>query len=204
MNERAIVLRYHEIALKGDNRSWFENRLATNARKLIQRSSPSEQPVHVRKLHGRMVLQTDWNSQTREALQRAFGLANFSPMRKVKTEIPAIFQGLLEEYQNYLEKNPAPKTFRIQTRRSEKALPETSVELDRYFGSEFSKHYPELRVDLENADITLGVEVRFKESFLWTEKIAGPGGLPVGSNGRVLTLMSGGLDSPVAAIQVMR
>jgi thiamine biosynthesis protein ThiI len=205
MNEREILLRYHEIALKGDNRSWFEDRLAINARKLFKRGLSKDFPFNVKKVHGRIIIQSDWNEETQEILKnRLFGLSSFSPMTRVETQLEAIKQKALEEFQSYVQKFGLPSTFRIKSRRSDKALPETSPQIDRILGAWMQEHYPSLKVDLENAQFTLGVEVRFQESYIWTEIMTGQGGLPVGTNGSVLTLLSGGIDSPVAAIQILR
>lgn len=204
MSQRAILLRYHEVALKGDNRGWFEDRLAINARKMVQRALGKEAPLKVRKHHGRIEVEAEWSAQTQEALNRTFGLSSFSPMLKVKTEREVILQVALEEFERYVSLHGMPKTFRVRTRRTDKVFPETSMELDRIFGSAIKDRYPSLVVDLKNAEMTFGIELRFRESFIWTEKIPAQGGLPVGSNARVLTLISGGLDSPVAAIQTLR
>lgn len=201
---RSIVLRYHEVALKGGNRGWFEERLAINTRKLIQRALGPDSPVHVQRLHGRIVVNAEWNEKTQEALKRVFGLSNFSPMKKVKTDKESILACALEEVGDYISRRGIPRGFRVETRRTEKALPETSMELNRYFGTEIQNRYPELKVDLDNPEFTLGLEVRNQQSFLWTEKMPAASGLPVGTNAPVLCLISGGLDSPVAAIQVLR
>jgi thiamine biosynthesis protein ThiI len=204
MSERSILLRYHEVALKGDNRGWFEDRLAINARKMVQQALGKGTPLEVRKHHGRIEIEAEWNALTQEALSRTFGLSSYSPMLKVKTDREIIQQIAIEEFERYISQHGFPKTFRVRTRRTDKVFPETSMELDRIFGSAIKEKFPTLEVDLKNAEMTLGIELRKNESFIWTEKIAAQGGLPVGSNARVLTLISGGLDSPVAAIQVLR
>ncbi len=204
MTDRSIVLRYHEIALKGDNRGWFEDRLMTNVKKLIERTGNPSNKVIVRQHFGRIEVEADWNDATQEALTRVFGLSSFSPMRKVTTEKSALLEAALEEFEIYKSRNGLPQSFRVLSRRSDKALAETSTEINQWIGSAIKEKYPSLVVDLKNPHFTLGVEVRFKQSFIWTERIRAQGGLPVGSNARVLSLMSGGLDSPVAAIQVLR
>lgn len=125
-------------------------------------------------------------------------------MRKVPTRYDALISASLEEVQNWIRKNGKPYSFRVRTRRSDKALPEKSTDIDRIIGSAIHDAHPEINVELESPQLTLGVEIRFDQSYLWIEKVRGEGGLPVGTNGRVLALMSGGLDSPVAAIQILR
>lgn len=205
MSLNEILLRYHEIALKGDNRSWFEKRLAINARKLLQKSFGKDFSVEVGRVHGRILLKMEWSDEAQSILQnRLFGLSSFSPMVRVKTDLEFLQRRALEEFQRYVEQHGLPLSFRVKTRRSDKALPQTSTELDCLVGGYIQDHFPSLKVNLKNPDFTLGIEIRFWESYLWTEQIKGPGGLPAGTNGSVLSLMSGGIDSPVAAIQMIR
>jgi len=201
--DRAILLRYHEVALKGDNRKWFEDRLAMNSKKALKAALGSTSPIQVTRPYGRILLETEWNPASQDALKRVFGISSFSPMRKVPTRLDLLTAAALEEFAK-LAQVGLPKTFRVKTRRSDKVLPETSVEIDRIVGSAIKDTYPQLVVDLKNADFTLELEVRLNESFISSEKISGEGGLPVGSNGRLLTLISGGLDSPVAALSVLK
>lgn len=201
---RAVILRYHEIALKGGNRRYFEEKLASSARKIVKRALPEDAKLDVRCEHSRIVLDVEWNETVKEALQRVFGMANFSPMRSVPTNLEDLQAAALEEFNATFANKPLPKTFRVFTRRTEKALPQTSMEIDRAVGSVIANAHPSLQVNLDHPEFTLGVELRFKQSFIWTQKIPGPGGLPVGSNGHLLALLSGGLDSPVAAIQSLK
>jgi len=184
---QAILLRYHEVALKGGNRSWFEKTLAQNACQLIKNHEVNEPSIQVKFERGRILLFTPWSHQTKNALEHCFGITSFSTIRNRHTA-----------------QSGMPETFRVLTRRSDKVLPETSVELDRYFGATMITSHPNLKVDLENPQFTLGIEIRAQQSYIWTDKFRAPGGLPVGTNGPLLTLLSGGLDSPVAAIQVMK
>ena len=205
MTDQSIVLRYHEIALKGDNRTFFEKCLAENVRKIVQRAlGENAPPVTVTRYRGRMIVKAPWNPITEGALRRVFGLANFSPMKKVKTTREALLEAVLEEFEKQRLEKGLPRSFRIKTRRSEKALPESSTDLDRLLGSIIKDRYPEVQVDLTHPEFIIGVELRFEESFLWTERIHGLQGLPVGSNARILSLISGGIDSPVAAIQTLK
>jgi len=204
MNPRTILLRYHEIAIKGQNRSWFEELLASNARNLIQKAFGPDTSVKIQRVHGRVLLETRWDELTRETLNQVFGISSFSPTRKVQTDKPAILAAALEEFDSYVKTHGLPRSFRVETRRSDKVFPETSMELDRWIGSQIHDRYPTLLVQLKNPEFTLGVEIRSHESFLWTEKYAAQGGLPVGSHGKVLSLISGGLDSPVASLQTLK
>ena len=202
VGDRAVLLRYDEIALKGDNRFWFEKKLASNARKVIRQNADLE--VEATLTHGRIILDVDWNEKISDCLSKVFGIANYSPMKIVTTDIQVLTDMALQEFKIYLESHPMPKTFRVRTRRSEKALPMTSNEIDMIVGSNIKEKFPELIVNLSDAEMTVGIELRHKRSYIWTQKVQGPGGLPVGSNGHLLCLMSGGLDSPIAAIQVLK
>jgi len=197
-----IMLRYHEIALKGDNRRWFEDRLAINVRKMVSRAL--KEKIEVTRSHSRIFLHTAWNPKVEKALGYLFGITGMSPIRTVPTDKQALAQGALEEFQRYIEENGMPSSFRVLCRRSDKALPETSVQLDHFIGGFIKDHFPDLKVQLEKPALTLGIEVHFENSHIWTHRIRGPGGLPVGTNGPLLSLISGGIDSPVASIQALR
>ncbi|OFZ22245.1 MAG: tRNA 4-thiouridine(8) synthase ThiI [Bdellovibrionales bacterium GWB1_55_8] len=211
MNKRAIVLRYHEVALKGANRGWFEERLAINARKLVARAAKiqgegpdSPGKVEVTRQHGRILLHIECDASVRQSMKRLFGISSASPIRFVPTDKEALLAAAFEEVRDYMALHGTPKSFRVLTKRSDKALPETSIELDHFIGGNLKEAFPEIAVDLENPEMILGLEIRRGESFIWTEKIPGPGGLPVGTNARILALLSGGIDSPVAAIQILK
>lgn len=199
-----ILLRYNEIALKGGNRRYFENALAYNARELVRRELRPETPFEVERMQGRLVLHAPWNEPVREALSRVFGLSSFSPAIEVESTIDAIARRSIGELGRIFESGTRPRSFRVRTKRSEKALDESSVEINRLLGGRIKEHYPWLEVELVRPELTVGVELRSRCSYLWIEKVRGPGGLPVGTNGHFLTLLSGGLDSPVAAIQVLK
>ncbi|MEK6578514.1 MAG: tRNA uracil 4-sulfurtransferase ThiI [Bdellovibrionota bacterium] len=203
-HERAILLRYNEIALKGDNRGWFEEKLALNARKMLKRHLGNESLLSVSRKYGRVIINTDWNLDTQAALSHLFGVSSFSPMRAVPTNHESLKQGVVEEVERYIKTWGSPASFRVMTRRTEKALPETSMQIDSAIGGAIQKAFPSLKVNLNSPAWTVGIEVRNEKSYIWTEKVEGAAGLPVGTNGSVLALMSGGLDSPVAAIKALK
>jgi thiamine biosynthesis protein ThiI len=204
VNDRAILLRYHEVALKGGNRAWFEKQLADNARKIIRRSATDPLAVKVRRENSRLVVKAPWTASTRQALGQVFGVTGFSRMRIVPTDCEALVKACVEEFAEQIRLSGLPPTFRVRTRRSEKALPESSHELDRLIGAAILERFPGLKVQLKDPAAAVSVEIRRNHSYVWTEKARGAGGLPVGTNGRLLALMSGGLDSPVAAVRALR
>ena len=202
---RAILLRYHEIALKGGNRRRFEERLAINARRLVTRAlGDSGEKVVAERGTGRILLRAEWNDASREALTHVFGIEGFGPVRIIPTSRQNVIDAALAEFEICLEKYGRPASFRVETRRSDKVIAETSLEFDRVLGDAILTRHPGIAVNLKKPALTVGVEIRRNHSYIWVEKIPGPGGLPVGSNSPLLTLISGGLDSPVAAIRVLK
>lgn len=203
-----ILLRYNEIALKGGNRGYFETALASNIRALVKRELDSREAIEVVRLPGRLLLRAPWSPPVREALSRVFGLSSYSPVIEVETGLGPITERILLELALLLDKRAAsglpPKTFRVATRRTEKALPESSVEINTLLGGRIRERFPALEVELTDPDLVVGLEIRKERSFLWIEKDTGRGGLPVGTNGHFLSLLSGGIDSPVAAIQALK
>lgn len=205
-SSQLILVRLHEVVLKGANRGWFEKLVLQNSLALLKRAHPHLQGPKIlgQRSHGRILIHAPWDGQTRLALSRSFGISSFSPIRTSPTSKEAVNEALRQEYAAFVKAFGRPKTFRVRSRRSDKVFPETSVELDRAFGGTVLEVDPELRVDLKKADLTLGIELRTGESYLYSQRFAGPGGLPIGSNGPVLCMLSGGLDSPVAALQILK
>lgn len=204
-NSTEILLRYHEIAIKGDNRGWFEGKLATNSKRLLKAVLGKDTSSESAKVHGRILVKTEWNQETAHAFQtQLFGLSSFSPIVRVATDIEKIRDQAIEVFRQLVESEGLPSEFRVKTRRSDKALPETSKEIDLYVGSAIHDLFPSVKVNLSQNNCIVGIEIRRGESFVWCKKVMGPGGLPVGTNAPVLSLMSGGIDSPVAAIQILK
>lgn len=199
-----ILIRYNEIALKGGNRSRFEERLAVNVRKMVRRALGGTEEVEVSRRHGRVFLHTPCTDAVQEALGRTFGLSNYSPVRSVATGLDALGAAVLEEMALHVRESGLPRSFRVLVKRSDKVLDMSSMDVARILGSRVREAYPGLAVDLDHAELTIGVELRSVASYVWVRKFEGRGGLPVGTSGRVLVLISGGLDSPVAAIQALK
>ena len=203
--ENGVILRYNEIALKKGNRGWFEKVFVDNTRMLLDRATqPEEEGIKIHRRHGRVIVSSGKEFKLSKHLERSFGLANYSPARIVNTDLDVIAEAAIAEFKLYVEKNGMPASFRVETKRSEKAIPLKSTEIDMQVGGKIKALYDDLKVNLSRPEMTVGIEVRFEQSFVWSEKIKGPGGLPVGSNSKVMTLISGGLDSPIAAINVMK
>jgi thiamine biosynthesis protein ThiI len=211
----AVVCRYHEIATKGNNRSMFERCLVENIRHIL-RELPV--PVKVERVRGRVWISPQ-ESETFEQstidtivslLPDALGLESFSPAVKLPVDIDLIRETAAKlaspEILSFKETNGVVPRFRIRARRSNKRFAMTSrdIEIDLVSVIAASVGSGAFAINLDDADITLGCEIRDEFALLYFDVMQGPGGLPVGSNPRVLTLLSGGIDSPVAAYLTMK
>ncbi len=192
-----VVVHYGEVSLKGRNRPLFVRRLAHNVRQAL--ADCAEIAVHI--LSGRLLLALPsalpW-ALVAERLASVFGIANFSPCFTAPHDLEAIRQVV---DQALAGRHFA--SFRIMARRAFKELPFSSQELNRELGAHVLKTH-ETRVDLEHPELTVHVELIPRYALVYLEKIPGSGGLPVGVSGRLLSLLSGGLDSPVAAYRMLK
>jgi thiamine biosynthesis protein ThiI len=193
----SIVVHYQEIALKGKNRPWFIGRLVRNIRQAV-----SDLDVdHVRPLNGRVEVvlgSTVPYEQVRGRLERIFGIANFSRAGHTAPDIEAIASAIIAD----LGERETP-SFRVSAKRSDKRFPMTSPQIEREVGGRI-KSARGWHVDLSNPALTVHVEILNDEAFYFFGKDRGPGGLPSGISGRVACLLSGGIDSPVAAWRLMK
>jgi thiamine biosynthesis protein ThiI len=201
---QTIVLRYHEIALKGRNRPFFVDRLAAHVR-----AATAGLPVgSVTRASARLLLPLEdaaaW-PEVRARLARVFGLANFARAHEVPFGDADAEAAVARVAASVVAALPAapPASFRIATKRSDKTFALASPEVNRRIGAAVVAATG-ARVDLERAALTVAVDVLPGRAFFALEKVAGAGGLPVGTSGRVLALLSGGIDSPVAAWRMMR
>ncbi len=198
-----IVIRYSELALKGKNRNWFENLLMKNIRAhLIQIGE-----VKITKVYGRMIVENEAPlDNTIKVLKHIPGIANFSVAYPSTHEMEDLGRMSVQLYQDYKKDcGKPPKTFKIETRRSAKETVLNSQQISAELGGVILNHDPELNVKLVNPDVVLGIEIWAKNrSILYINKIQGQGGLPVGSSGNVISFISGGIDSPVAAWFMMK
>jgi len=190
-----IIARYHEIALKGRNRPFFVDKLARNLRR-----ATSDLGGKVQVLAGRVGIEvpddTPWET-ARERISSVFGIANFSRTHSVSPDLPALEQAVVAS----LREHPFT-SFRVTTRRSYKGFPMNSGAIDRALGAAVQKATG-VRVSLEEPDVTVFVEV-LRDRILYSfERCPGAGGFPVGSSGRVMALLSGGIDSPGAAWRLL-
>ncbi|WP_126425623.1 tRNA uracil 4-sulfurtransferase ThiI [Brevibacillus marinus] len=194
-----IMIRYGELALKGRNRDIFEKILLQRVKEAL----PPDTSATVYRSYGRMYV--DLNGEQAEEvirrLQRVFGIISVSPIKRVESSKEAIKQGALELIRSIV---PAPATFRVVTRRADKRYPQSSMDVSRMVGTHILRNVPGIKVDLHQPDAVVQIEIRSEGTFLTSETVPGCGGLPVGASGKVLLLLSGGIDSPVAGWMMMK
>jgi len=198
MTAPCAVVHYHEISLKRGNRPLFLRQLQANIRRAIEDLGPSR----LAQLPGRITIDLTGNpdpAAVRDRLTRVAGIANVALAERTRTGLDA-----LEAAVERAIAGRAFRTFRISARRAFKTFPLTSVELNRSLGAHVLALRPECRVDLYHAELDIRVEVLPSEGFVYCDRRAGAGGLPVGSGGTVAALLSGGIDSPVAAWRMIK
>jgi tRNA uracil 4-sulfurtransferase len=194
---RSIVVHYKELALKGRNRPWFVQLLVRNLRTALKGLEVSS----VRSVMGRIEIDLGPAasfSEARDRVRRVFGIANFSHAGSG----PHDFRGLADAILADLGDRQAA-SFRVSARRADKRIAYTSPQLEREVGG-LIKQARGWRVDLENPELTIHLEFLPEYAFYFFGKEPGAGGLPTGSGGRLACLLSGGIDSPVAAYRMMR
>jgi thiamine biosynthesis protein ThiI len=193
----SVVVHYQEIALKGRNRPWFVARLVRN----IREATADLGVKQVRAIVGRIEIVLDdraeW-SVMRERLAKVPGIGNFAKAGSAPLDVDAIAAEILRDL------DPIdPRSFRVSARRADKRFPLTSPEIEREVGGRI-KEARGWHVDLSDPDLVIHVEALTNDAFYYFGKNRGAGGLPVGSSGKVVGLLSGGIDSPVAAWRMIR
>ena len=194
----SILLHYSEIALKGKNRSWFINRLVRNLHMALAGLHVKE----IRTLVGRIEIvlaQDEAEAEAKDRLSRIFGVANYA----VAVRVPLDFDGMADAIVARLPPRESVNSFRVFVRRADQQFATPSPELARDLGSKVW-HARGWKVDLDHADLVISVEILPGAAFCYILRDAGPGGLPTGTGGRLVALLSGGIDSPVAAWRMMR
>lgn len=193
----SVLVRYQELALKGKNRPWFQRQLIRH----LRRSLAGLGVAAIRVPMGRIeVVLTDAASaaEVRERLRYVFGIANFSIATRVAPDLESMAAGILRDLPA-----EAPGGFRVRVRRADKRFPIPSPDAERQLGARISAARG-WNVNLDAPGLAIGVEIVPGEAFYHFGKEPGAGGLPTGTGGRVVALLSGGIDSPVAAWRLMR
>ncbi|MBM3777609.1 MAG: tRNA 4-thiouridine(8) synthase ThiI [Acidimicrobiia bacterium] len=197
MSSPSFLVHYQEIALKGKNRPWFLARLVRNLRQAVRDLGGTV----VRSLMGRIEVVPGPGvdpDRVAERLKTTFGIANYSLAGRERLDLDAIAAAVLRD----LGAREAG-SFRVSAKRADKRFPLTSPQIEREVGGRIGQARG-WRVDLERPELVVHVEVLTDEAFYYFGKERGPGGLPAGTAGRVVCLLSGGIDSPVAAFRAMK
>ena len=194
---QSVIAHYQEIALKGRNRPWFLRRLIRNLHTLLSDLDVREIRTPMGRIEILLGPDADW-SLVRDRLAHTSGLANFSLARRTGWDLEGLAAAIVE----HLPSEPVAN-FRVAVRRADKTFPILSPEVERVIGRRIqdARGWP---VDLSNPSFVIGVEIVPGAAFYYYDKIRGIGGLPVGTSGRVAVLLSGGIDSPVAAWRMIR
>ena len=195
-----ILLKLGEIVLKGLNRKSFEQKLLANVRRRLApigdfRVYCMQSTVYVEGAEG-----ADMDAAF-EALQKVFGIINLSRAAGCEKNKEAIARLAIEYLKEDMEN---ARSFKVESKRSDKAFPMTSIELSQYVGGELADAYPDTLVDVHDPELTVHIEVRDLAAYVHASPVPGAGGMPVGSNGVAVTLLSGGIDSPVSTYMIAK
>ena len=201
MEFKAFLIKYAEIGIKGKNRYLFEDAL-------IQQMKYALKPVgdfHIRKESGRIFAEAleecDFDEAV-EALSRVFGISGNCP---IIIEEDNDFSHIAKVVGEYVDERYSSKdfSFKVNVRRADKKYPIKSMEVAALLGEHLLDQFEELHVDVHHPEVTITVEIRNKV-YIYSEEIPGPGGMPIGTNGKAMLLLSGGIDSPVAGYMISK
>ncbi len=198
----AFLIKYAEIGVKGKNRYLFEEALVHQIKSALRKC---EGEFEIRRTQGRIYVEAagefDYD-ETVESLCRVFGISSICPVVYVEDEgfekLCDTVVGFLRDV--YPERN---KSFKVNARRARKNYPKSSMEINADLGEAILNAFPGMRVDVRNPEIMLNVEIREK-IYIYSLEIPGPGGMPVGTGGKAMLLLSGGIDSPVAGYMIAK
>ena len=200
---KAFLIKYAEIGVKGRNRYIFEDALVQQMKYALKRC---EGEFSVRKEQGRIYVDVesefyDYDGVV-ENLSRVFGISHICPMIQLEDEG---FEKLGQDIMSYFDEVYPDKhiTFKVNARRARKNYPKTSMEINEDLGEVLLNAFEDLRVDVHKPDVMLSVEIR-EHIYVYSIVIPGPGGMPVGTAGKAMLLLSGGIDSPVAGYMIAK
>lgn len=194
--EHIFIVRCGEVALKGMNKPYFERMLVERIKKLLRKFDG----VSVKRQEGLIFVRADKkldkNAIIKE-ISKVFGVASISPAVECESTMEAIGAAAVEYMLEAIEERGI-KTFKVEAKRADKNFPVKSPDIGRRIGADVLKGCKVLKVDVHHPECLLFVDVRHDKSYIYQDKIQGFGGLPLGTNGKGMTLLSGGIDSPVA------
>ncbi len=191
--EKLIMLKYGELSTKKDNIGLFLKKLKDN----ITRILTEEEKVYFDK--GRMFIESPNIDNTIKKVSKVFGIHELVMAYKIDTD----YDNLKETVKSLVSELNF-KTFKVVTKRSDKTYPKTSMEISKEIGGVVLKNVPNIKVDVNNPEITINIEIRSNATYIYMESIKGLGGYPVGTMGKGLLMLSGGIDSPVSGYLAMK
>ncbi|MDN8588257.1 tRNA uracil 4-sulfurtransferase ThiI [Paenibacillus sp. 11B] len=197
-----LLLRFGEFMLKGKNRARFEKTIITQVRSLLKPYPGAS----LRKEFGRLYVDLGGESHTEliAVLKRVFGVMSISPVKVTPSELDLIVETAVAFMDERVSEFKEGTTFKVNVRRVWKEFPSSSHEMNHLVGSPILRKFQQLSVDVRQPDIELRVEIRDQGTYIFNEVIPAVGGFPLGTNGKAMLLLSGGIDSPVAAWSSMR
>ena len=202
MNYKSFLIKYAEIGVKGKNRYLFEDALVKQINNRLKRHDGA---FVITKEQGRIYAEANEEydfDEIVDSLQHVFGIVGICPMVQIEDKD---YENLKEEVAKYIDEAYEDKnfTFKVIARRADKNYPVNSDQINRDLGEVILTRFPETKVDVHNPDVTLHVEIRQRIN-IFSETIPGPGGMPIGTAGKAMLLLSGGIDSPVAGWMVAK
>lgn len=190
-----LLLKFGEIVLKGLNRASFEDRLAANVRRRLKELGQFDVYTIQSTMYVRPLDESADMDRALEAMQKVYGIAALARAAECEKSLEAVCKTAVDYCGEALSE---AKTFRVEARRSDKSFPLTSPKLAAEVGGAVLEAFPHLKVDLEHPDVTVRAEIRDRAAYVHAGNLPGAGGMPVGTGGKAVLLLSGGIDSPVA------
>ena len=195
-NSEMLLLKLGEVVLKGQNRRSFEDRLVTNVRRRLKKCGSfqvyvRQSTIYAEPVNGSCDMESAW-----QAARQVFGVVSVARAVPCEKTVPAI----VETARTYLEEAFAQaKSFKVESKRADKNYPMNSIQVSQAVGGDLAELFPHVAVDVHNPELTVYVEIREKHAYVHAPAVPGAGGLPVGMGGHAVSLLSGGLDSPVSS-----
>ena len=200
-NNEMLLLKLGEVVLKGQNRRSFEDRLVTNVRRRLKKCGSfqvyvRQSTIYAEPVNGGCDMEAAWR-----AARQVFGVVSVARAVPCEKTVPAI----VDTASRYLaEAFAQAKSFKVESKRADKHYPMNSIQVSQAVGGELAEAFPNVTVDVHNPDLTVHVEIREKHAYVHAPAVPGAGGLPVGMGGHAISLLSGGLDSPVSSWMMAR
>ncbi len=199
--QHIFIVRCGEVALKGLNKPYFERMLVDRIRKRLAKIAVPDHSIETKRVEGLIFVRADKFYDRQEIINqisKVFGVASISPAMEAEENLDAIGEVAVSYMMDIINERGI-KTFKVDSKRADKNFPIKSPDISRIIGAKVLKGCKVLSVDVHNPDVELLVDVRRDVAYVFDKKISGFGGLPLGTNGKGMVLLSGGIDSPVAA-----